>query len=873
MADFDHVGGLDIGVSSNQTGTVSVLVGHGDGTFADPQPFPTSGGNAQIVAADLDGDGFPDIAVISDYFFILQVLLSGGHPGLRTPPTAPVNFPEVIIGLSLSRVILADFTEDSVPDAIVSNPESQSLSINRGVGDGTFAALPNLHVGSRVTDMASADLDGDGQTDLLLATEGGIVALLSNGDGTFVQEPPFGSLTGSLAIGDFDHDGKPDVALARYTSNEIDVHLGNGNGTFGGAVSFARSKPLAIAAADFNADNFSDLAILSPDNDAVWIAQGGSGGALALSWTFGNLVGLQALAVGDLNDDGKPDVVVTYDSGKHIAAFLGKGDGSFSSAVTSAGTVATRMEIADVNGDGLGDLIVGGATFVIIRIGSGDGSFAEPVGYASTYLSPFDVTDLDDDGKADIVVATGSSQGVLQTFRNSRCEVRRVGVIRQPASCDVPEEVFATQPIVEVLDDGQNVIACDTGTVTASIVPGTGSSGAALQGTTAVNAVAGVATFTDLGVDLPGRGYRLAFSHPLAGTARSRTLTQGLTTVLNGPSLVCETLAPTYRTGSTGYDRYLWKVDDVEVSHGAMPTLVGLAPGDHTLSVDVFQDGCTATDSRAISVDTAPAPPTIGVQSSAPPGAMGLLAGVQPHIGNSYHWNLIGGTITSGQGTPSITFTAGAAGTTMVLEASEIAFLGVCPSAEDRVLVQVDFTDVPASHPFHDAVDAITRAGISKGCGGGSFCPDATLTRDQMAIFLLKAEHGGDYVPPPLDFFGTGFSDVPPGAFADTFIRQLKEEQITKGCGVGLYCPHDPVSRAQMAIFLLRIEHGADYQPPDATGTVFLDVPADAFGARFIEQLAREGISGGCGGGNFCPDAVVSRAQMAAFLKRTLNLR
>ena len=75
-----------------------------------------------------------------------------------------------------------------------------------------------------------------------------------------------------------------------------------------------------------------------------------------------------------------------------------------------------------------------------------------------------------------------------------------------------------------------------------------------------------------------------------------------------------------------------------------------------------------------------------------------------------------------------------------------------------------------------------------------------------------------------------------------------------------------------MAIFLLRVEHGADYQPPPATGTLFLDVQPLDFGARFIEQLAREGISGGCGNNRFCPEDSVSRAQMAAFLRRTFNL-
>jgi hypothetical protein len=141
-----------------------------------------------------------------------------------------------------------------------------------------------------------------------------------------------------------------------------------------------------------------------------------------------------------------------------------------------------------------------------------------------------------------------------------------------------------------------------------------------------------------------------------------------------------------------------------------------------------------------------------------------------------------------------------------------------------------------------------------------------------MAVFLLRAEHGGSYQPPPLDFFGTMFADVEPDDFAAAFIQQLGIEKITSGCGGGNYCPDDPVTRAQMSIFLLRVEHGFDYQPPAATGLLFLDVQPADFGARFIEQIAREGISGGCGSGNFCPGDSVSRAQMAAFLRRTFNL-
>ena len=80
------------------------------------------------------------------------------------------------------------------------------------------------------------------------------------------------------------------------------------------------------------------------------------------------------------------------------------------------------------------------------------------------------------------------------------------------------------------------------------------------------------------------------------------------------------------------------------------------------------------------------------------------------------------------------------------------------------------------------------------------------------------------------------------------------------------------MTRAEMSVFLLRMEHGVAYAPPAATGLVFLDVPASAFAAAWIEQLSMEGITGGCGGGNFCPSSPVTRAQMAIFLIRTLEL-
>ena len=116
------------------------------------------------------------------------------------------------------------------------------------------------------------------------------------------------------------------------------------------------------------------------------------------------------------------------------------------------------------------------------------------------------------------------------------------------------------------------------------------------------------------------------------------------------------------------------------------------------------------------------------------------------------------------------------------------------------------------------------------------------------------------------------FADVAcPGAFAVDWIEQLAAEGITGGCGNGNYCPDAVVNRAQMSAFLLKSEHGSSYVPPPCTG-VFDDVPCGAPFADWIEQLFNEGITGGCGNGNYCPSSPNTRGQMAVFLSKTFAL-
>lgn len=115
------------------------------------------------------------------------------------------------------------------------------------------------------------------------------------------------------------------------------------------------------------------------------------------------------------------------------------------------------------------------------------------------------------------------------------------------------------------------------------------------------------------------------------------------------------------------------------------------------------------------------------------------------------------------------------------------------------------------------------------------------------------------------------FSDVTPGLAIWPFVEAIVAAGITGGCSDTTFCPDNLVTRAQMAVFLLTARHGPGYTPPPATGTVFNDVSAGSFAAAWIEQLAAEGITGGCGGGNFCPNGSVTREQMAVFLLAALE--
>jgi hypothetical protein len=365
----------------------------------------------------------------------------------------------------------------------------------------------------------------------------------------------------------------------------------------------------------------------------------------------------------------------------------------------------------------------------------------------------------------------------------------------------------------------------------------------------------------------------------VAGCESSAATTSALvrplpTAVVSGNATICEgdpAQISAVLTGSGPWN-LTWS-DGLAQSAGSSPAIRNVHPGQTTAyTVTSVSDAhCAGPGSggATIVVGTQVEAPAITAPVSAEVAATGLSASVNDHAGSTYVWEITGGAIVSGQGSSAITFDAGPPGTTMTLAVVETNTACSSPAATHKV--QVDFLDVPPPHLFHDYVNTIARNGVTAGCGAGNFCPGASNTREQMAVFLLKSKFGADHVPPP----AVGrFSDVPIESPFAPWVEEVAALQISVGCGGGQFCPQQPVSRGQMAVFLLKTLLGFDYAPPAATGTLFGDVPVGAFAAAWIEDLYNRGVTGGCQSSPllYCPAMPVTRGQMAVFLVRTFGL-
>jgi hypothetical protein len=474
VGDFNRDGNLDL-AASNYTdlggGTISVLLGNGDGTFQSHKDYVTGAFPVSLAVGDFNGDLIPDLVVAVPSTNVVAVLLGNGDGTFQAHKDYAVgDFP--------NSIAVGDFNLDGRLDLAVNNGNDNTISVLLGNGDGTFQPhrdYPGGNNGGGIS-VAAVDLNGDGKPDLVVSNDccsGATVnVLLGNGDGTFQPRIPYSDPFGgfvrlSLAVGDFNGDGKPDLAtdsvsvflgngdgglqipllawgtvlLANWaatgdfngdgkldivTANEggsVSVLLGNGDGTFQTNASYGtKTGPSSVTEADFNGDGKPDLAVAIGGSNVVSVFLGKGGGHLQKSVDYATGSNPASVTVADFNGDGKPDLVTANLADNTVSILLGKGDGSFQAhADFGTGGGPVSVVAGDFNGDGKADVAVANSkdNTVSVLLGKGDGGFQQHVDYAAE-VSPSSLAagDFNADGNLDLAVANSDSSSVSVLLGN-----------------------------------------------------------------------------------------------------------------------------------------------------------------------------------------------------------------------------------------------------------------------------------------------------------------------------------------------------------------------------------------------------------------------------------------------------------------------
>ena len=611
-----------------------------------------------------------------------------------------------------------------------------------------------------------------------------------------------------------------------------------------------------IASGDFNRDGNLDLVLTMVNQVIILLGKGDGSFIQGQPFSAGNVTSVTSVAVGDFNGDGVPDLAIsdyadtTPGSANLIWILLGDGNGQFGSPTAFPVDCAPlQVAVADVNLDGIADLVaVGGpegTADISVLLGNGNGTFGGPVNYQTVNASQgaiaLTIGDFNGDGipdlavlDSDLSILLGKGDGTFGPAVEWHTGVYPIGIAIGDFNSDgIPDLVVANN------NDG-----------TVSILLGLGNG-----------------QFQDQ-TPYPVQPSQSLIAYPSSVTVGD----------FNGDN-ISDVAVANYEDGQSSLISIM-----LGTGYGALETAVTYAGG---AGAEILVEGDFNNDG---SIDLAVA----DGNGSTANGDVGVLIATRCYFGVSappLNFDANGGTtlltiVTTEQACgwsasvvpPGWAFLSAVSGfgpgqvlavvsanTSGIQRAGTFAVSGMTLPLTEWSTVQT-FADVtPADYEF-DAVNLLKSKNITGGCSPNDYCPSTEIDRAEMAIFIVRAVYNGSDVFP---YSQTPyFSDVGPSDFGFQWIQRMYELGITSGCNSSNFCPNEPVTRAQMAIFLIRARYGSNTLFTSPEAPYFADVPSGAFGYQWIQRMREDNITEGCSSTDYCPDSSVTRGDMAIFVMR-----
>jgi hypothetical protein len=466
-----------------------VLLSNGNGSFQQAQTFGYDLQIKSLVATDLNGDGKPDLVATDPGDHLVAVMLANGNGTFQAPRTiGPIGDP--------TSVVVGDVNGDGIPDLTVADALTNSLFVFRGDGTGNFQLQGQalVEAGAYPTAVGIGDLNGDGQMDFAVANSGNLSAggssavsiLLNTGNGNFAgpfystpafvqsinRSNPTGPSTGASTVAytvifsapvtgvnanDFNlvktgtvADSFFQVTPVSSTVYTVTINGVSGSGTIGlnlvdngtirdfagnaltqpGApLAFAAPQtfnagggdPFSVTEGDVNGDGKPDLIVTSFASGSANVLLSNGNGTFQSPMTFAVGAVPFAAALSDFNGDGIPDLVVVNEQSNNVSVLLGNGNGTFQpQKVYNTGILPQNVVVADVNGDGKPDLLVpdGSSAEVSVLLGNGNGTFQAARNVYAAYLAAIAVKDVNGDGKPDIVAINANANAIAVFLGN-----------------------------------------------------------------------------------------------------------------------------------------------------------------------------------------------------------------------------------------------------------------------------------------------------------------------------------------------------------------------------------------------------------------------------------------------------------------------